>query len=177
MGNAIFDASIAAWDVKRVFDSTRPVTAIHYLHKGEKVRAWGGPYQGTRLIDGQNWQPYQAINVVSTPPFPEYVSGHSTFSAAGAEILKRFTGSDTFGASHTQPAGTSHIEPGAVPATDVTLSWSTFSKAADQAGLSRRYYGIHFEQGDLVGRMLGRLVGAQAWNKAQTYISGTADSS
>jgi hypothetical protein len=173
IGNAVFDAGIAAWDAKRVFDSVRPVTAIHYLYAGKKVRAWGGPYQGTRLIDGQNWWPYQASTVV-TPPFPEYISGHSAFSAAGAEILKRFTGSDTFGASYTQPAGTSRIEPDAVPATDVTLSWATFSNAADQAGLSRRYGGIHFEQGDLVGRTLGRLVAAQVWNKAQTYMNGTA---
>ena len=48
--------------------------------------------------------PYQAPNVV-TPPFPEYVSGHSTFSAAGAYILTQFTGSDTFGASVTIKAG------------------------------------------------------------------------
>jgi hypothetical protein len=111
---------------------------------------------------------------VVTPPFPEYISGHSTFSAAGAEILKSFTGSDQFGASFTQPAGTSRVEPGLVPKNDVALKWETFTQAADEAGISRRYGGIHFENGDLNGRAAGRLVGAQAWRKAQTYFDGTA---
>ena len=173
LANAVFDAGIAAWDAKRVFDSVRPVTAIHYLFQGKKVRAWGGPYQGTKVINGEDWRPYQKATVV-TPPFAEFVSGHSAFSAAGAEILKRFSGSDAFGASYTRKAGTSLFEPGPVPATDVTLAWATFSAAADEAGLSRRYGGIHFPDGDLVGRSMGRQVGAQVWDKAQTYINGTA---
>jgi hypothetical protein len=173
LSNAVFDASIVAWDAKRVFDSVRPITAIQYLFKGQKVQAWAGPYKGTQAIDGGNWQPYQAATVV-TPPFPEYISGHSTFSAAAAEILKRFTGSDAFGASYTQRAGSSRVEPGTTPATDITLSWATFTEAADEAGISRRYGGIHFEAGDQVGRLLGRQVGAQAWEKAQSYWNGTA---
>jgi hypothetical protein len=171
MTNAIFDASIACWEAKRHWDYVRPVTAVHYLFKGKKVRAWAGPFQGTGHIKGEDWQPFQAATVV-TPPFPEYVSGHSTFSAAGAEILKRFTGSDTFGFSYTQPAKTSRVEPGSVPATDVILSWATFSDAADEAGISRRYGGIHFEDGDLRGRAMGRLIAGQAWDKAQAYITG-----
>src|SRR6266511_2384747 len=101
------------------------------------VRAWGGPYQGTKLIDGATWFPYQPTTF-PTPPFPEYSSGQSNFSAAGAEILKRFTRSDRFGASVTLPAGRSRVEPGAIPSNDVTLSWSTFSDAANEAGISRR---------------------------------------
>jgi hypothetical protein len=173
LSNATFDASIVAWGAKRVFDSVRPITAIHALFKGQKVSAWAGPYRGTQAIDGADWQPYQAATVV-TPPFPEYISGHSAFSAAGAEILKRFTGSDAFGASFTQPASSSRVEPGTTPAAAVTLSWATFSDAADEAGISRRYGGIHFEAGDQVGRVLGRQVAAQAWDKALTYFNGTA---
>ena len=169
--NAVLDAGIAVWDSKRVFDSVRPVTAIHYLYNGKKVRAWGGPGQGTKVINGEDWQPYQAPTVV-TPAFPEYVSGHSAFSAAGAEILKRFTGSDHCGWSHTQPAGTSRFEPGIVPASDVTLSWNTFTDAANQAGISRRYGGIHFPEGDVRARAMGRLVAAQVWDRAQAYIMG-----
>jgi len=171
--NADLDAGIAAWDAKSAYDSVRPLTSIHFLFAGQKVRAWAGPYQGTRLIDGADWQPYQPVTVV-TPPFAEYVSGHSTFSAACAEVLLRFTGRDTFGASVTLAAGSSRVEPGLTPAQDVTLSWATFSDAADQAGLSRRYGGIHFENGDITGRQLGRLVGAQVWAKATTYFQGTA---
>jgi hypothetical protein len=173
VSNAILDASICAWDTKRAYDSVRPITAIHYLRKGKKVLAWGGPFQGTQLINGEDWIPYQADTVV-TPPFPEFISGHSIFSAAGAEVLKSFTGSDLFGATVTFKAGSSRFEPGAVPAADVTLSWATFSDAADEAGISRRYGGIHFVDADLTSRALGRLVGAQAWAKALTYFNGTA---
>ena len=171
--NAIFDASIVAWDAKRVFNSVRPVTAIHFLFSGKKVRSWAGPFLGTQMIDGAQWEPYQATTVV-TPPFPEFISGHSTFSAAGAEILRRYTGSDRFGGSVTILAGTSRVEPGAVPAADITLSWKTFTAAANQAGISRRFGGIHFIQGDLVGRQIGPQIADQAWQKALTYFNGTA---
>jgi hypothetical protein len=90
------------------------------------------------VIDGGDWLPYQPATF-PTPPFPEYPSGHSTFSAAGATILALFTGSDTFGGSVTIPAGSSTVEPGISPRTDVTLSWPTFTAAANEAGISRRY--------------------------------------
>lgn len=171
--NAVLDASIACWDAKRHFDYVRPVTAVHFLFEGQQVEAWAGPGLGTQMIDGKDWKPYQAETIV-TPPFAEFYSGHSVFSAASAEILQRFTGSDHFGGSHVQLQHTSVVEPGLVPAHDVTLYWATFSDAADQAGLSRRYGGIHFWQGDLVGRTLGRQIGAQAWEHAQSFITGTA---
>jgi hypothetical protein len=57
---------------------------------------------------------------------------------------------------------------------DITLSFPTFSSAADAAGMSRRWGGIHFEQGDLAGRAAGRVIGAAVWTKAQTYFDGTA---
>jgi hypothetical protein len=84
------------------------------------------------------------------------------------------TGSDRFGDIVTFPAGSSRIESGAVPSHDVTLRWDTFTQAANQAGLSRRYGGIHFERGDLVGRAAGRVVGVQAWARAQAYFRGIA---
>ncbi|MBA2396254.1 MAG: vanadium-dependent haloperoxidase, partial [Ktedonobacteraceae bacterium] len=172
LSNAIFDAGIAAWDCKLCYNSVRPVTAIHYLFKNKQVKAWAGPYKGTQWIKGQDWLPYQAATVV-TPAFPEHVSGHSAFSASAAAVLRHFTGSDIFGFSHTIKAKDSLFEPGQVPTQDVTLSYPTFSSAADEAGLSRRYGGIHFERGDLMGRTMGRLVAQQAWNKALAYIHGT----
>ncbi|HRI40000.1 MAG TPA: vanadium-dependent haloperoxidase, partial [Nitrospira sp.] len=147
--------------------------AIHFLFAGQQVRAWAGPGLGTRMIDGANWQPYQAATIV-TPPFPEYVSGHSIFSGSAAKVLKLFTGSDRFGASVTIHAGESKVEPGIVPASDVTLHWRTFSDAADEAGISRRYGGIHFVDGDLQSRKMGKKIGKQAWQKALTYFHGTA---
>jgi len=74
----------------------------------------------------------------------------------------------------TVPAGSSNYEPGAVPASDVTLSWATFSDAADQAGISRRYGGIHFAQGDLEARSSGRRCGDAAWAKAVALFNGRA---
>jgi hypothetical protein len=171
--NAIFDAGICAWDNKCEFASVRPITAIRYLFHGQPITAWAGPYEGTRAYDGGAWFPYQP-STFPTPPFPEYSSGHSNFSAAGAEILRRFTGRDDFGSSVTFSPGSSRVEPGTVPAHELTLAWSTFSEAADQAGISRRYGGIHFEQGDLDARATGRAAATNAWAKALTYFKGTA---
>ena len=170
--NAISDAGCCAWDNKRAFDSVRPITTIRTLFRGQAVRAWAGPYQGTKEIDGASWFPYQPTTF-PTPPFPEYSSGHSNFSAAGAEILKRFTGSDRFGGSATVPAGSSKVEPGLVPRRDVHLSWATFSEAAGEAGMSRRYGGIHFEQGDLDARATGQIAARKAWRKAREYWEGS----
>lgn len=169
MTNALLDASVWSWGIKRQYDSIRPVSAIHYLFNGQPVNAWAGPYLGTQSIPGTSWRPYQAATVV-TPPFPEYVSGHSTFSASAAEVLKRFTGSDVFGGSVTIGAGTSRVESGTVPANDLTLSWATFTDAADEAGISRRYGGIHFQDADLEGRRVGRLIGAAALKKANSLF-------
>jgi hypothetical protein len=171
--NAIFDAGCCAWDDKRAYDSVRPITAVRYLFAGQKIRAWGGPGRGTQTIAGEAWFPYQPTTF-PTPPFAEYSSGHSNFSAAGAEILKLFTGSDRFGGSVTFPAGSSRIEPGLVPAGELTLAWATFSAAAAQAGSSRRYGGIHFEQGDLDARATGRTAARACWLKAQSHFAGTA---
>jgi hypothetical protein len=169
--NATFDAGIAAWDGKRAFNSVRPVTAVSYQFQGQQILAWGGPGEGTVSMDGSQWIPYQP-STFPTPPFPEYISGHSTFSAAAAIVLRLYTGSDSFGGSVTFPAGSSTIEPGITPAQAVTLQWATFSDAANEAGISRRYGGIHFKAGDLVGRAVGAAVGAQVWVKAQSYFNG-----
>jgi hypothetical protein len=173
LGNALLDASIAAWDAKRAFDSERPATAIHCLYEGRMILAWAGPHEGTQAIRGENWLPYQPPPSIS-PPFPEYFSGHSVFSAAAAEILKSFTGRDAFGFTVTLPAGSSTCEPALVPASDLTLSFPTFSDAADRAGMSRRYGGIHFAQGDMGGRKAGRAIGAAVWTRAETFFNGTA---
>jgi hypothetical protein len=173
LANSVMDAGIAAWDAKRAFDTVRPITAIRFLKQGKMIRAWAGPGLGTRTIRGEDWQPYQSLTFV-TPPFGEYTSGHSTFSAAAATVLAAFTRSDRLGMTVTIPAGFSFVEPGGVPARPVSLTWPTFSAAADQAGLSRRYGGIHFEEGDLTGRAMGRAIGALVVAKAATYIYGFA---
>jgi hypothetical protein len=171
LGNALLDASIAVWDCKRKFDYVRPITAIRHLFAGRTIDAWGGPGAGTQAIAGEKFTPY-----IPTPPFAEYTSGHSAFSASAAQVLRLFTGSDRFGASHTVLAGSSLIEPGVAPARDVVLSWDTFDNASNEAGISRRYGGIHFRDGDLASRQMGRRIGRLAWAKAQTYFADAAPS-
>lgn len=114
------------------------------------------------------------LTTFPTPPFPEYVSGHSTYSAAAARVLESWTGSDRFGDSVTLAAGSSKIEPGITPAKPVVLKWATFTEAAEEAGLSRRYGGIHFTATDVAGRKLGRTVADHAWQKSRAYFDGTA---
>jgi hypothetical protein len=156
LNNAMFDTSIAAWDAKRYWDSERPVTAIATLAR---------IFHGYMFHD--DWQPY-----LPTPPFPDFVSSHSAVSASAAEVLKRFTRSNEFGYSYTRPAGVSAMQGKPGPAHDVVLTWATFTEAADESGMSRRYAGLHFEDADLEGRALGRRVAALSWNKAQEYLSG-----
>jgi hypothetical protein len=178
LNGALLDASIAAWDGKDQWDSVRPITAIRSLHKGKIIQAWGGPYQGPAYIKGEDWIPYRPANDVS-PPFGEYGSGHSTFSMAAAEALTGFTGRGNFELKVTIPAGSSKVEPRTathpgVPAKPITLSWTNFRYAAEQAGLSRQYGGVHFEHGDKDAREAGSRVGKNAWAKALTYFNGTA---
>jgi hypothetical protein len=172
LSNAMLDTSIAAWDAKRAYDSVRPITAIPLLFHGKTIRAWGGPGKGTIEMDGGKWIPYQTVTS-PTPPFPEYVSETSTYSAAAATVLQFFTGSDRFGDSVTFPAGGSKIEPGVTPAHPVTLRWETFTDAANEAGVPQQYAGTNFRGSDLAGRALGKAVATQAWSKAQSYFDGT----
>ena len=170
LNNALFDAGIAAWDAKITYDSVRPRSAIRFLFKSKNVVAWGGPREGAKLIKGENWNPY-----ITTPPFAEFVSGHSTFSAAASQILQLFTRSNNYNNSVIIPRHSSDIEPGTTPKKDITLSWRTFTEAANQAGFSRRLGGIHFKDGDLEGRKLGSKIGEIVFEKATTFIEGTAN--
>jgi hypothetical protein len=170
LGNAMMDASIASWYQKYKWDFVRPITAIRVQKKGTQVTSWKGPGQGFGPVDGSQWMPYQALTVV-TPGFPEYVSGHSTFSGAGMAILSWMTGGNTFGATVTVPKGSSIIEAN-TPATDVTFALPTWSQTGEDAGTSRRLGGIHFYSGDVHGRALGRQVATYAYAKANEYING-----
>jgi hypothetical protein len=72
------------------------------------------------------------------------------------------------------PAGSLHFELG--PSVDVPLQWATYYDAADQAGISRLYGGIHVEADDLRGRVIGSECGVAAWDTAQRYWEGSARS-
>ena len=116
---------------------------------------------------GTLWRPYQAANFV-TPPFAGYVSGHSTFSRAAAEVLTRFTGDAFFpggmGEFFAEKNNFLNFEPG--PSEDITLQWATYQDAADQSGLSRIWGGIHPPCDDIPGRLMGIEVGNRAFDLA-----------
>ena len=172
LGNAMMDASIACWYQKYKYDYARPVTSIRYhpAYKDRLVNSWLGPNQGYDMVPGSQWLPYQALHVV-TPPFPEYPSGHSTFSGAGSTILAATFG-EAFGAYVVIKKNSSAFESN-TPSQDVTLSWPTFTHASNEAGDSRRWGGIHFYTGDNHGRALGRQVAQYVYSRANSFINGT----
>ncbi len=153
-------------------------------HVGEiAIRAWAGnpinpktQIGGVKWILAANWVPYQLPTFV-TPAFPAWVSGHSTFSRAAAEVLVGFTGSEYFpgGVSgYTIKAGSLKFEAG--PTTDIRLEWATYYDAADQAGQSRLWGGIHIQADDFTGRQIGSQCGKTAWTLAQGYYNGVVGS-
>ncbi|MEM9945139.1 MAG: DUF6851 domain-containing protein [Cyanobacteria bacterium P01_D01_bin.36] len=184
LGNAALDAGIATWEAKTYYDYARPVRTIRELGRlgligeyndelgGYTIEAWAGPGKGTKTILATDFLTYQTPGSDPSPPFSEYTSGHSSFSAAGAVVLELFSGSDAFGGEVTFRPGESRFEYLVTPTEEVTLSWDSFSDAADEAGASRVYGGIHFNEGDINGRTLGNTVGTEAFIKAQSFIQG-----
>jgi hypothetical protein len=117
---------------------------------------------GTEWILAENWVPYQDDNFV-TPAFAAYVSGHSAFSRAAAEVLTSITGSEFFPGGlgeHEFEVDWLEFEKG--PDDVVTLQWATYFDAADEAGRSRLWGGIHVPADDFAGRIIGSEVGQEA---------------
>ena len=124
---------------------------------------------GRAWILAREWLPYQRDTFV-TPAFAGYVSGHSGFSRAAAEVMTLITGDPYFPGglfSHVIPTGGLLFESG--PSTDVTLQWATYYDAADEAGESRLYGGIHVSVDDGPGRVMGSQIGRAAFSHAQKY--------
>ena len=130
---ALADAGIVAWDAKYAYNFCRPITAIRNAANNGNPDTAADP----------NWTP-----LIVTPPFPSYTSGHSTFSAAAAAVLAGFFGTDkiTFTSASENP--------NAAPRT-----FSSFSQAAAEAGISRVYGGIHWDFDNTAGLASGKMVG------------------
>lgn len=147
-----------------------------------KVRAWKGPIfvdhpstdvAGVDWVLAKNWWSFQRPTFV-TPPFAGYISGHSTYSRAAAEVLTAMTGDPFF------PGGVGEFfckkneflvfEDG--PSTDVTLQWATYRDASDQCSLSRIWGGIHPPFDDMPGRLIGMEIGQEAFVYAEQFFNG-----
>ena len=148
-----------------------------------KIYAWKGPdfitnpdtdIAGVDWILGTHWWPYQRGTFV-TPPFAGYVSGHSTFSRAAAEVLTMITGDSFFpggmGAFDVLQNEFLVFEEG--PSQSFTLQWATYRDASDQTSLSRIWGGIHPPIDDIRGRIIGKEIGIESFNLAMNYFNGT----
>jgi hypothetical protein len=129
---------------------------------------------GVGWILAENWLPYQRKTFVTTP-FAGYVSGHSTYSRAGAQVLTMLTGSGYFPggmAEYVIPANSNFLGVEAWSSTNVRLQWASYKDASDQTSLSRIWGGIHPPFGDMPGRLIGEQVGTASHAKAKTYFLG-----
>jgi membrane-associated phospholipid phosphatase len=129
------DAGIAAWDAKYTYNLWRPITAIALADTDNNPDTSADP----------DWTP-----LLTTPPFPEYVSGHSTFSGAAATVLTAFFGDNL------------NFATASIGLPNVVRSFSSFTQAANEAGMSRIYGGIHFQSANQDGLAMGRAVGNYA---------------
>lgn len=170
-------------DLVEVITSASTQPGQHHEHLLEHVgkvsiRTWSVGQEevpgGVDWMLAEDWLPYQRATFV-TPAFPGYVSGHSTFSRAAAEVLTLMTGDTYFpgglGTFHAGHNDFLQFEEG--PTTDITLQWATYYDAADQAGISRLYGGIHVPADDGPGRIMGSQTGINAWNLAVKYFDGS----
>ena len=148
---ALADAAIVSWDAKYVYDLWRPIDAIRLA----------GTDGNAATIADADWTP-----LLNTPSFPAYTSGHSTFSGAAAAVLSAVFGHNVAFKSEVD-RGAAGIWP---PPDDVTglaiRSFSNFDAAANEAGLSRIYGGIHFNFDNSAGLSSGRAVGQLVANSA-----------
>ena len=146
-----------------------------------KIMAWKGPdfiadpetdVAGVDWILGTHWWSYQRGTFV-TPPFAGYLSGHSTFSRAAAEVLTLLTGDAFF------PGGMGTFDVIANdflvfedgPSESFTLQWATYRDASDQTSLSRIWGGIHPPIDDIKGRQIGAEIGVEAFELAKDYFN------
>ncbi len=166
------DGFIACWDSKMYYDFARPYALVHKYYEEQMIKAWGGPDRGFISMKGKEWRPYSPETFLC-PPFPSYVSGHSTISGGCAEALKLFTGREEFGVEVKMVAG-ALTEPNNLGDT-VTLRFPTFTETAEMAGISRVMGGYHIQADNIAGLQLGRDVAHKVFEKYQKLINGQSE--
>jgi hypothetical protein len=150
---AATDAGIAIWKEKARHDAVRPVTAIRHLADADPARA--------------TWTSYLA-----TADHPEYPSGSAGFCAAHAQASRAYLGTDELGWEVTMPAGSSTVEPGVVPAEEITLEFETWTEFEEVCGLSRLYGGVHFRPAITQAQTMTRPIGDLAYDFLQAHLAG-----
>ena len=168
-------------------ESAAPGERHHHLrfYVGE-VAVWSWPgepgdraneFTPLQWMRARDWIPYQRRTFVN-PAFPGFTSGHSTFSRAAAEAMTAYTGSPWFpeGLHSFTARRNAYLVFEEGPSVDVRLEWASYYDAADQAGQSRLWGGIHIWPDDWVGRVNGSRVGQVTSARARSYWNGTARS-
>lgn len=158
-----------------------PLAGDRNQHVGKvKLYTWRGPnyigdprtgMAGVGWIRAEDWWPYQRPSFV-TPPFAGYISGHSTYSRAAAEVLTQMTGSEYFpgGMSDYKVEKNEFLVFEEGPSVDLHLQWATYRDASDQCSLSRIWGGIHPPADDIPGRIIGERIGKAAFTYAEGYF-------
>ncbi|WP_159450258.1 DUF6851 domain-containing protein [Actinacidiphila paucisporea] len=164
---AVFDALIAAWYNKNVWDCIRPINAIRHIYGDGKVKGWGGPGLGTVTMKATEWSSYLTI-----PDHTEFPSGSTTLYHAHAQSATRFLGSDAIDLHFPFPKGSSIIEPGVTPSQDIELHFTSWKDFADVGGMSRAYGGVHFLGAIRAGEQLGPQFGDLAYEFVMKYVNG-----
>ena len=141
LNTALADAAIGAWDAKYTYDFWRPDTAI-------AEAALDGNEATSPNAD---WDP-----LLTTPNFQEYVSGHSTFSGAGARVLAEIYGTDSV--TFTLSSETEGV---------ADRTFTSLVGAAEESGISRIYGGIHFNSANVDGLLMGNVIGFEALKQFQ----------
>lgn len=154
---AAMDAFIACWDTKMYYDYPRPYALIRMYYPDVEFKGWCGIEKGFGTTTGTQWQPYSPASFLC-PPFPAYVSGHSTVSGACAEVLKLCTGSDSFGIEVPWFPGC--LTENGIDSVEIVMKFPTFSNTAEQAGYSRILGGYHIAADNIEGLAMGQKVGA-----------------
>lgn len=169
----LFEGSRITWSLKKLYKEARPIQVIRHLFAESVV----SDYKGGE-VPGALWMPYQTSNFV-TPPFPDFPSGHSTFSQCFALVMTRWFGANipnklcSFASlpllsplfsrnrdfnlrSIVVEKGTSEIQPKITPAVNIVLEFNTWQDMAESAGVSRQYGGIHAQSAHLGGQAVAR---------------------
>ena len=181
---ALFQASVTCWKIKYKYLQLRPIQCIRLNYSGDKFDYYFGDG-----VYGNMWKPFQEKRMMS-PPFPDYISGHSTFSSAGAYILNKLIGSkieDNIKIStdelkmlapifKNQPyqiyklnkffinPNTSLIQEN-VPSKKFSFKFSSWEDLALEAGMSRIYGGIHIDSANIEGFNAGKQIGSMILKK------------